>query len=349
MPLDLREHVPLAPYTTFGVGGPARYFADIHSEEELGESLDYAYEHTLPVFLLGGGSNLIISDAGWQGLVVHLATRGITERQDSDRTHFTVAAGEDWDPFVEHAVNRNCAGIECLSGIPGLCGGTPVQNVGAYGQEVAETITEVRCYDRGAREIILLTPEQCGFSYRTSIFNSTDRDRYIVLSVTFALTRGGAPAIRYADLRKHFGEDSRPSLQDVREAVLKIRASKGMVLRAGDPDCRSAGSFFKNPILTQAAWDECRPRLEAIGRPVITYPSGDDGVKVSAAWLVENAGFHRGFGDGPVGISSKHALALVNRGGATANDVQVFAKLVQAAVLEQFGVTLQPEPVFLGF
>lgn len=312
------------------------------------EALDFAWEMTSPVFVLGGGSNLIISDAGWQGLVVHLGMRGIHEEQVKEKRQFTVAAGEDWDEFVAYAIARNCAGIECMSGIPGLVGGTPVQNVGAYGQEVSETITEVRAYDRGAKEFITLSTAQCGFTYRTSIFNSTERDRYIVMSVTYALTPNGAARVRYTDL-KHYFNKTKPSLEEVRGAVQRIRASKGMLLQAGDPDCHSAGSFFKNPILGGSEFERLKPRLDAAGKSYATYPAGDEDVKLSAAWLVEQAGFYRGYGEGTVGISSKHTLALVNRGGATAEDVQHFAKLVQAEVEEKFGILLQPEPVFLGF
>ncbi|MEO8727083.1 MAG: UDP-N-acetylmuramate dehydrogenase [Acidobacteriaceae bacterium] len=347
--MKVREHVPLGPLTTFGVGGPARYFAEISSEAELLEALDFAWQHTLPVFVLGGGSNLIICDTGWQGMVVHLATRGIREEQVGAQRQFTVAAGEDWDGFVAHAVARNCAGIECLSGIPGLVGGTPVQNVGAYGQEVAETIVEVRAYDRGAKEFVTLSAAQCGFAYRTSIFNSIERDRHIVLSVTYKLTPNGVAMIRYTDLKHHFTSNVKPSLEQVREVVRQIRAAKGMLLQAGDPDCHSAGSFFKNPVLGSAEFEMLKPALDAVGKPYAVYPAAEEDVKLSAAWLVEQSGFYRGYGEGTVGISSKHTLALVNRGGATAEDVQHFAKQVQSAVEEKFGIVLQPEPVFLGF
>jgi UDP-N-acetylmuramate dehydrogenase len=349
VPLKFREDVPLAPLTTFGVGGPARYFAEITSDAELLEGLDFAWQNTLPVFVLGGGSNLIISDAGWQGLVLHLGIRGIHETKDKDRILFTVAAGEDWDGFVAYAVEHNCAGIECLSGIPGLVGGTPVQNVGAYGQEVSETITEVRAYDRGAKKFVTLTNPQCGFAYRSSIFNSTERDRYIVLWVTFALRPNGKANIRYTDLQRHFAANGKPSLQEVRDAVRQIRAAKGMLLQPGDPDCHSAGSFFKNPILARAEFELRKPKLDAVGKPYATYPCEDGAIKLSAAWLIEHAEFHRGYGTGRVGISSKHSLALINRGGATAGEVQHFAKQIQSKVREKFDITLRPEPVFLGF
>jgi UDP-N-acetylmuramate dehydrogenase len=347
--ISIQENVSLAGFTTFGVGGPARYFVEVGSEAELIEALAWAEQHAAPVFVLGGGSNLVVSDEGWPGLVMRIGLRGITSSAAGEKGLFTAAAGEDWDAFVAHTVAQNCAGMECMSGIPGMVGGTPVQNVGAYGQEVSDTITEVRGYDRASRSVVSLTNAECGFSYRTSIFNTSARDRYIVTAVTYALTPGGAPNVRYADLKKVFAEGTRPTLQEVRDAVRKIRASKGMLIQEGDPDCHSAGSFFKNPIVTKQRFEELKPKLDAAGRSYATYPAGDGHVKLSAAWLVESAGFTRGFANGRVGISSKHTLALVNRGGAMAKDVECFASQVQAGVRERFGIELHPEPVFVGF
>jgi UDP-N-acetylmuramate dehydrogenase len=347
--LQLLEQVPLAPYTTFGVGGPARWFVDVRSESDLSEALAFAEKNGVPIFFLGGGSNLIVSDAGFPGLVLHLATRGITQEERNGKVHFTVAAGEDWDGFVAQTVAQNCAGVECLSGIPGTCGASPIQNIGAYGQEVGDTIIEVRALDLNTRAVVSLTNAECGFAYRTSIFNSSQRGRYIVLSVTFALIPGGAPSIRYADLRKYFGDRIDVGLQETRDAVREIRASKGMLLREGDPDCRSAGSFFKNPVLPHVDFEKVKPSLESTGRPYTTYPADGAGVKLSAAWLVESAGFARGFGEGRVGLSSKHTLALVNRGGATAQEILDFARVIQGGVKNRFGISLHPEPVMLGF
>jgi len=350
--LDVREHIPLARFTTFGVGGPARYFAEIKSEQQLIEALEFAQKRGLPTFVLGGGSNLIVSDTGFAGVVLQIGMRGICSRDvvlSAQKRLFSVAAGEEWDAFVSRTVADNCAGVECLSGIPGLVGGTPVQNVGAYGQEVAETIQTVRVYDHASRDFVDLSNPDCGFSYRTSIFNSTQRDRYIVTSVTFALSLSGDASIRYADVKRVFPDGSHPSLAEVRAAVLKIRAAKGMVIDPADPDSRSAGSFFKNPILTNSEFAVRRSRLDAVGKPYSTYPAGDGHVKLSAAWLIESAGFHRGYGDGRVGISSKHTLALINRGGATAADVLSFARRVQDGVRAHFDIDLHPEPVMLGF
>ena len=260
-PPDLRENVSLAPLTTFQIGGPARYFIHAEKENTVLESLDFASERQLPVFVLGGGSNLLISDDGFPGLVLHVGIPGIDWSANGTKMIATAGAGEDWDRIVAEAVARNLSGVECLSGIPGSVGGTPVQNVGAYGQEVAEVIVAVRALDREAQRIVELPRQQCGFSYRTSIFNSVARDRYVVLSVTFALTPNGAPAIRYPDIQKVFADGTAPpTLKDVREAVRHVRAGKAMLLVDGDPDCRSAGSFFKNPVLSLTEFEELERR-----------------------------------------------------------------------------------------
>jgi UDP-N-acetylmuramate dehydrogenase len=261
-----------------------------------------------------------------------------------------VGAGEEWDKFVARAVARNCAGVECLSGIPGSVGGTPVQNVGAYGQEVAETIASVLVLDLRDRQVRELCREACGFRYRTSIFNSSERGRYIVVRVTYALTPGGPPHLEYADLKNHFaGWTKTPTLADTREAVRRIRAGKGMLITPGDADCRSAGSFFKNPILSQAEHEALARRAAARGMQVPSYPALAAQRKVSAAWLVERSGFSRGYSSGQAGISSKHALALVNRGEATAAEIMALKDEIQHRVEEIWSIHLEPEPVFVGF
>jgi UDP-N-acetylmuramate dehydrogenase len=314
----IQENVPLAPLTTLKVGGPAHYFVDAKTIAEVGEAVEFARLKDLPLFVLGGGSNLVVSDAGWPGLVLKVAIFGIEERNENGRSLFEAGAGEDWDKFVARAVARNCAGVECLSGIPGSVGGTPVQNVGAYGQEVAETIESVQALDLKDGQVREVCSEACGFSYRTSIFNTTERGRYIILRVTYALTPGGAPRIQYADLKKHFaGWRETPTLADTREAVRRIRASKAMLITPGDEDCRSAGSFFKNPILSAEQHQELTSRAAAKGLQIPSYPALDAQRKVSAAWLVEHSGFRKGYVSGRVGISRKHALAIVNRGGAS--------------------------------
>ena len=313
-------------------------------------TVEYARSNHLPLFILGGGSNLVVSDAGWPGLVLKIAIRGVDERPaEFSKLEFVVGAGEDWDNFVALTVKRNCAGVEALSGIPGTVGGTPVQNVGAYGEDVSESITSVQVLDMMTMQISELTNDECGFGYRKSIFNTTTRGRYIVLGVTFALTPGGSPKITYADLKNRFG-DRNPTLQETRDAVREIRLSKAMLIVPDDDDCRSAGSFFKNPIVPAAKYDEIAGMATSNGLSVPPkYPAGEGQVKISAAWLVEQSGFPKGFTRGKVGISRKHSLAIVNRGGATAADILALKDEVQIGVQDKFGVHLSQEPVFVGF
>ena len=349
----LQENVPLAPLTTFRLGGPARFFVEAKSAREVQEAVEFARSKNLPLFVLGGGSNLVVADSGWPGLVLKVAIPGIDQRPGHDDTGkilFDAGAGESWDRFVSHAVMAQCAGVECLSGIPGSVGGTPVQNVGAYGQEVAETIDSVEVLDLKDRQVRELCREACGFSYRSSIFNTTERGRFIILRVAYALTPGGEPHLEYADLKRHFeGRETRPNLAETREAVRHIRARKGMLIVAGDPDCQSAGSFFKNPVLSEPQHEALQKRAAAKGLTLPSYPALEKNRKVSAAWLVEKSGFARGHSFGHVAISSKHALAIVNRGGATAAEVLALKDQIEQRVEEIWGVRLQPEPVMVGF
>lgn len=347
----VKENIALAPLTTFQIGGPARFFVEARSTEDVRDAVAFGRSRDLPLFVLGGGSNLVVSDAGWPGLVLKIAIMGIEQRSGlhEGKTLFDVGSGEIWDDFVARAVAAQGAGVECLSGIPGSVGGTPVQNVGAYGQEVSETIESVEVFDLKDNQIREFCGEACGFSYRSSIFNTSERGRFIILRVTYALTPGGAPHIEYADLKRHFPGRGVPTLLETRDAVRQIRASKGMLIVLGDPDCRSAGSFFKNPVLTEGEHDNLRKRAEAKGLSVPSYPALEKDRKVSAAWLVENSGFTRGYTLGRVGISSKHALAIVNRGGATASEVITLRDSIQQRVEELWGVRLEPEPVFIGY
>jgi UDP-N-acetylmuramate dehydrogenase len=340
-----QEQVPLARYTTLGIGGPARWFAEAVSEAEIVEAVRWARERGLPVFILGGGSNLLVSDAGFPGLVLHIALRGIEVEDDGASGIYRVAAGENWDAFVERAVQDGCAGIECMAGIPGTVGGTPVQNVGAYGQEVAETVLQVRVLDLESLQFHEIPASECGFSYRSSIFNTTQRGRYLVTRVDYRLRLGGAPHLRYADLQKAFPAGARPSLVEVAAAVRGIRRSKGMLLVDGDPDCRSAGSFFKNPIVPAEQLSELTARL---GERPPTYPAGEGKVKLPAAWLIERVGFKKGFQLGRAGISSRHTLALVNLGGATAADILALRDVITERLLG-VGIMLEMEPVTVGF
>ena len=344
--MNLQENVSLAPLTTIGIGGPARFFFRATSVDEVREALAWARERNLNVFFLGGGSNLLIADAGFDGLVVHLALQGITVESEDVHAMVKVAAGEPWDAFVEHAVANGWAGIECLSGIPGSTGATPIQNVGAYGQEVAETIARVEALDRTTGTVVWFTNRECRFGYRSSLFKNVERDRYVVLSVTFRLQRGGCATIRYPELQR-FVEERCVSVQDlrgVRGAVIAIRKRKGMVLDPDDPDTRSDGSFFMNPILSAGQY----AAFARIAPEAPHFPSGDE-VKLSAAWLIEHAGFHKGFVHGNVGLSSKHTLAVVNRGGGTAAEVRELVDRIQSRVRETFGVEMHPEPNFIGF
>ena len=348
--MTVLENVPLAPLTTLKVGGPARYFTEPKSATEVSDAVTFARSRDLPLFVLGGGSNLVISDAGWLGLVLRLAISGIEQREENGKTLFEVGAGEEWDRFVARAVARNCAGVECLSGIPGSVGGTPVQNVGAYGQEVSETIKSVLVFDLKDGQVRDLCAEACGFQYRTSIFNASERGRFIILRVTYGLMPGGKPRIEYADLKRHFaGFQNAPSLAGTREAVRRIRATKAMLITPGDEDCRSAGSFFKNPVLTANQYAELTRRAQVKGLQVPSYPALDAQKKVSAAWLVEHSGFSKGYSSGHVGISRKHALAIVTRGEATAADILGLKDHIQQRVEELWGIQLEPEPVFVGF
>jgi UDP-N-acetylmuramate dehydrogenase len=349
----LLENISLAPLTTIKIGGPARYFVEATNISEVQEAVTFARTRNLPLFVLGGGSNLVVADAGWPGLTLKIAIQSIDQHAGHDedgKVLFDAGAGESWDKFVSHAVMARCAGVECLSGIPGSVGGTPVQNVGAYGQEVSETIASVQVLDLKDNQVRELCPEACGFGYRTSIFNTSERGRFIVLRVTYALTPGGNPQIAYADLERHFeGRETQPNLAETREAVRHIRARKGMLLVPGDTDCQSAGSFFKTPVLSEAEHEDLRRRAAARGLIVPSYPALETHRKVSAAWLVERSGFAKGFGSGNVGISSKHALAIVNRGGATAADVLALKEQIQQRVEEIWGIRLEPEPVMVGF
>ncbi len=348
--MEIRENVPLAPLTTLQVGGPARYFAEAASAEDIREAVQFARTRQLPLFVLGGGSNLVVADRGWNGLVLKVAIAGITHERLGQAICVDAGAGVNWDEVVAASVEQNCAGIECLSGIPGSVGGTPVQNVGAYGQEVSATIESVRAFDLQTGEAVDLANRECGFSYRSSIFNSTARGRYIILRVRFLLTPHGTPSLKYADLQQYFaGGRSSPTLAQVRDAVREIRHSKGMLIVPGDKDSHSAGSFFKNPVLNAKQFEELSRRAESRGLTIPNYPALNAQHKVSAAWLVEHSGFAKGYRMGEAGISHKHALALINAGHATAADIVALKQQIQQRVDRAWGILLEPEPVFIGF
>jgi len=350
--VQLREHVPLAPYTTLGLGGKARYFTECGTDEQVRAALAYATDRRLPVYLLGGGSNVVFLDSGFPGLVLRITIGGM-EFRDGPTPEVRVGAGVDWDTLVQGVVERGWSGVECLSGIPGTVGGTPIQNVGAYGQEIAETVVSVACLDRTTLERRTFTARDCAFGYRDSRFKRADRGRYVVLEVTLRLARDQRPRIRYPELQRAVAglggvETVAPgeAVRLVREAVLALRRSKSMVLDPADPNTHSAGSFFMNPVLSAGAFADLEKRWKGIP----SFPA-DGGVKVPAAWLVEQAGFPKGYrgegrtggGGGGAGISTRHALALVNLGGTSA-DLLALAEKVQAGVEKQFGIRLAYEP-----
>ncbi|MDQ0715540.1 UDP-N-acetylmuramate dehydrogenase [Streptomyces luteogriseus] len=341
---------PLAPLTTFRLGGPATRLVTATTDDEVIAAVREADEAGTPLLLIGGGSNLVIGDKGFEGTALVLATKGYS----LDGTSLELAAGEIWTDAVARTVEAGLAGIECLAGIPGSAGATPIQNVGAYGQEVSSTITEVVAYDRRTGETVTLANEDCAFSYRHSRFKS-DPERYVVLRVRFSLedAEGLSAPLRYAETARALGVEAgdRVPLAQARETVLKLRAGKGMVLDPEDHDTWSAGSFFTNPILTDTDFATFRARVrERLGDGVEppAYPAGEGRTKTSAAWLIDKSGFTKGYGDGPARISTKHTLALTNRGSATTEDLLALAREVVAGVHDAFGITLVNEPVTVG-
>ena len=349
----LQENVLLAPLTTVGLGGPARYFASIASRAELAAALDWAARENLPVQLLGGGSNTVFSDDGFAGLVVRLARRGITFRAERGDVLCMAQAGSEWDDLVAAAVARGLGGVECLSGIPGSVGATPVQNVGAYGQEVAQTLHALRVFERGTGRVLHLSGEECGFGYRQSRFKGPDRDRFVILGVTFRLRPGARPHLGYREVAERAALEDLSSLTPqqalaaVRRIVLDLRRQKAMLRDRQDPNARSVGSFFLNPILSAGQLEQLRADLGSRAGEIPVFPA-PDGYKVSAAWLIGEAGFRRGQRRGGAAISERHLLALVNLGGSAA-DLLALAHEVREGVRRRFGVELQPEPVIVPF
>jgi len=345
--------VRLSDYTTVRLGGPARCFVRAGAEEDLIEAVRAAESRGEPLLILGGGSNLVVSDDGFDGTVIQVATKGV--RREGASGLVTVAAGEDWDAVVAWTVAAGLAGLECLSGIPGLVGATPIQNVGAYGQEVGQTITSVRTYDRVTGQVSIIPNERCGFGYRTSVFKRDDVGRHVVLSVTFRLAEQPVSTpVRYAELAAALGVEigDQAASAKVRSAVIDLRRRKGMVIDSADPDTRSVGSFFVNPVLDGAALAAVEAAARARcgpGTRVPRFDAGDGLVKVPAAWLIEQAGFGKGYslGDG-ARISSKHTLALVNYESATTAGLIALARRIRDGVRGTFGVSLTSEPVLVG-
>ncbi len=357
-PVPIEEGVPLASLTTLEVGGPARCLARCRGTIETAEMLIWAEAQGLRPFIVGGGSNLLVADTGLDGVVLRQLDDSIAIENAGEQVRVRAGAGVVWDELVERAVEEGLGGLECLSGIPGKVGAAPIQNVGAYGQEVSETIETVRVVTRTTGVLGRLPGRQCGFGYRMSHFKGEWRDRYLVTGVDFLLPRRRAGTVRYPDLQGRLGMTPggpAPTLAEVRSAVLEVRRSKSMVIDPDDPNRRSAGSFFLNPLATPAQADAIRrrcsgelPEFPAAGGRV-GRAGGAQAVKVPAARLIEEAGFARGFTLGRAGISSRHSLALINRGGATAADIVALAAAIRRRVRDAFGVTLTPEPTFLGF
>jgi UDP-N-acetylmuramate dehydrogenase len=348
-PLTFRESAQLSEHTTIGLGGPARLFIDCDSVESVRSAILFARENGKRWIILGDGSNVIFPDHGFDGLVVRMSIRGI-QRSDQDRTAIlSAAAGENWDGLVKRSVDEGLAGIECLSGIPGRVGATPLQNVGAYGQEVAESIVSVHALNSSRLEPVQFSARECGFGYRSSRFKGADAGQYIVTEVRFKLRKNGDPRIAYPELSEYLGRVSRsagerPDLRAVRSAVLALRRKKSMIIDPADPNARSVGSFFINPVLSTEQYRDLQDRWKATGNAakIMHYPVSG-GVKIPAAWLVEHTGFPRGYRRKGAGISANHALALVNRGGTT-QELLDLASEIQDAVLEKFGIRLEREP-----
>ena len=351
---NIQENIPLAKYTSIKLGGSTKYFYECKSDNELVECLKYAEDKKLKVHILGGGSNTIFSDSGFEGLVIKIGMKGIVLHNDfKDNVIIKAAAGEEWDDFVKYCTENNYAGVECLSGIPGSVGATPIQNVGAYGQEVKDTIIFVKAIDRETYKPTMFANEDCLFGYRSSRFKTIDKEKYIVTEVLFKIKKDGKPEIKYPELEKKLNEKYKNdlSLSIVRNVVIELRKKKAMVMDESEPDSVSCGSFFVNPVLSETEFQNFYERIEngkwkteKSGEHKVPFYNTEKGIKLSAAWLIENAGFEKGYTKNGVGISSKHSLALVNRGGTT-KDLLSLAEEIQKNVFDRFGIVLVKEPV----
>jgi UDP-N-acetylmuramate dehydrogenase len=353
-PLGIGLGVSMAPLTSLELGGRARYLVEIADTATAIDAIRWARRHDLPLAVIAGGSNVVVADGGWPGLVLRVAMRGVALEREGDAVRVTAAAGEPWDELVERCVGEDLAGVDCLSGIPGSVGATPIQNVGAYGREVSEVIENVQVLDLSSLVVRSLSGPECGFGYRTSTIRESP-GRYLVLAVTFRLVRGGAPTVTYGELERALGaRRGAPTVADVREAVLDLRRAKSMLIDECHPNRRSVGSFFVNPVVdagSLAALEEEARTSGALppGESLPSFPIGDGGFKVPAAWLIEHAGFEKGLRRGSVGISNAHALALVHHGGGSTAELLALAREIRQGVLQRFSIDLQPEPVFLGF
>jgi UDP-N-acetylmuramate dehydrogenase len=346
----IRENVTLADFTTFAVGGPARWFAQVSNEEEALQALVFAREKGLPLLVMGGGSNILASDDGFPGLVILNRITGFSFEQAGGDIFVTAGGGEDWQDFVDRCIGAGWQGVECLAGIPGTVGASPIQNIGAYGQEVSQVITEVRCLEIATGTTVTFDNEKCSFRYRESIFNTKRIGSYLVTSVTFRLKRNAAPAVNYRELEERLSAVAEPGPADVRDSVMSIRDGKGLIVRPGYQSFRCAGSFFKNPVVTSAQFEQVRDLVGGHGEGAgWAWPMNGGFVKISAARLIQCSGFERGYRSGNVGISPRHTLILVSYEGATAGEIVDFASEVQRRVMDRFGVLLLPEVRLVGF
>lgn len=352
MAFEPAQNQTLAPWTTLGLGGESRWSTCADSEEGVLEALRWAESKHIDWMVLGGGSNVVVSDNGYSGLTVHLQTRGLEVVESVDSITLTAQAGEPWDALAKMCTDKGWAGFECLGGIPGQVGATPIQNVGAYGQEVSESIVSVRVYDAAKDKVSDWSDEQCSFGYRDSFFKQAEPGRYVVLAVTFRLKKGGDPSVLYSELSRALEGETLPKgaagLQKVRQTVLDLRRSKAMVIDPDDPDSRSAGSFFTNPIVDLAIADRLTQLHPAMPRFAVSDPDGTRRAKLAAAWLIEKSGFEKGTRRGSIGISTKHALALVHYGGGLTTDLLSFAQEIRLGVFQTFGVALEAEPRLVG-
>lgn len=353
MKLELQQNIELAGKTTFGVGGPASFFVRCEDLGAARVALAWAKNEKLPTFVLGGGSNLLVADAGFDGLVLQLGEEAIETRDEGADIVLEAAGGASWDAVVEAAITSGGAGLEALSGIPGFAGAAPIQNIGAYGQEVAGHLESVATLDRVSLEEVILPAAECGFGYRTSFFKNLWAGRYLITRITFRLPRRPTAPAGYAELRRHLGlaEGEEAPLATIRAAVLELRRSKSMLADPHDENGRSAGSFFLNPVVAAPVADAVRETYLARGgqREMPAWPAGPGQIKLSAAWLIEEAGFPRGYTRGRAGISSRHSLAIINRGGASAAEILSLAREIRKGVQAVFAVSLKPEPILLGF
>ena len=348
---SIKRNEPLASRTTLGVGGPAAYYFETDNEDEVVEILSQACEYKLPVLVLGGGSNLVVADSGWPGLVLRYTRHEVTIKNNGGKVLVEASAGLNWDDFVAATIDRGLGGVECLSGVPGLVGAAPVQNIGCYGQEVSETITMVEAIDMQNGTLRQFSKKECGFEYRQSRFKTDDG--YLITKVTFDLHHTNNGTVRYDEIARALNEQNidKPALDDVRRAVLNIRHRKSMIIDSVDPNSRSVGSFFINPIVAGDRADEVERAASGLSSPraMPRWPMAGGLVKLSAAWLIESSGFQRGYVLGRAGISANHILAIINRGGATAAEVIALAGQIRRHVRDIFGIALEPEPVFVGF